>query len=169
MLLSESTLPVSAGSWRSTPLPPGWGRLRMVVLARDPVCRWGMLPGEEGPCGQDSTTADHIGPPSDHRLGMMRGLCGPHHKKRSDGQGRAAKAALAARRKLPSEPHPGFVRKGDALLCLHSCRYRSTVRLARVRRHALPAAGRARSTHTPVLHVMARVLYQNRGSRATAL
>jgi hypothetical protein len=101
---------MSAGSWRSAPLPAGWGRLRMAVLARDPVCRWGMLPGEQGPCGQDSTEADHIGDASDHRVEALRGLCRPHHIRRSGDQGRAVKAALASRRLAPREPHPGFIR-----------------------------------------------------------
>jgi hypothetical protein len=70
-----------------------------------------MLPGEMGPCHQDSTEADHIGASDDHRLEMLRGLCHPHHKKRSDEQGRHVKAALAAMRYLPKEPHPGIIRE----------------------------------------------------------
>jgi hypothetical protein len=161
---------MSAGSWRTTPLPSGWGRLRVQVLARDPVCRWGMLPGETGPCHQDATDADHMGAPDDHRLEMMRGLCHPHHKKRSDEQGRAAKEALRSLRFLPKEPHPGFVRKGDALLCLrqcHSCLSRSTARRAMARRHARLVRARARSIRTSARLVMARVPCRTTGSRET--
>jgi hypothetical protein len=148
---------MSRGSWRTTPLPSGWGRLRTLVLVRDPVCRWGMLPGEVGPCHQDATEADHMGEPWDHRPEMLRGLCHPHHKKRSDAQGRAVKAARRSARFLPIEPHPGFVRKGDALLCLqhHLRLFRSTVRRARVRRHVRPALAWGRSIRTYARHVMA--------------
>jgi hypothetical protein len=138
-----------------------------MVLARDPVCRWGMLPGENGPCHQDSTTADHIGPPGDHRIELLRGLCYPHHKKRSDAQGRAAKAVLASRSRLPREPHPGFVRKGDVLLCRHLCLSRNTVRRVIMRKRARPVRGRAASTHTSARLVMARVLCLTTGSRET--
>jgi hypothetical protein len=158
---------MSAGSWRSAPLPSGWGRLRTIVLVRDPVCRWGMLPGEMGPCHQDATEADHIGPPGDHRIELLRGLCRPHHIKRSGDQGRAAKAALASRSRLPREPHPGFVRKGDRLLCRHSCLSSNTAVLARVRRHARPVRGWAVLTHTYARLVMARVPCRMTGSRET--
>lgn len=97
-----------ASSWRSEPLPRGWGAIRYAVLARDPVCRWGMLPGEEGPCGQDSTDADHIGLPGDHRPEALRGLCHPHHVGRSASQARAAKAARRSRRTRPGEKHPAY-------------------------------------------------------------
>jgi hypothetical protein len=104
---------MSSGSWRSTPLPKGWGRLRMSVLARDPVCQWGMLPGEEGPCGQDSTEADHIGEPWDHRLVALRGLCESHHRRRTSMQVSAQNASRRTLRLRPEEPHPGYIREGS--------------------------------------------------------
>ena len=97
------------GSWRSEPLPPGWAAIRYEIIARDPVCRWGLLPGEEGPCGQDSTDADHIGPAWDHRPEKLRGLCHPHHVARSAGQGRAVLAARRSLRFRPQERHPGWL------------------------------------------------------------
>jgi len=104
---------VSRGSWRTTPLPNGWGRLRASVLMRDPICRWGVLPGEDGPCHMPSTTSDHMGPPDDHRIEMMRGLCDPHHRRRSGRQGQAARTAQYRAQKFrPKEPHPGFIREG---------------------------------------------------------
>jgi len=98
----------SASSWRSEPLPAGWPALRFAILARDPVCRWGSLPGELGPCGQDSTDADHIGPAWDHRPERLRGLCGPHHTIRSASQARAELARLRSLRLRPQDPHPGL-------------------------------------------------------------
>lgn len=99
---------MSSTSWRSEPLPPGWGSVRYAVLARDPVCRWGMLDGEEGPCGSDSTEADHIGPAWDHRPEALRGICHAHHVIRSAAQARAQKALLASRRYRPPEKHPAY-------------------------------------------------------------
>jgi len=64
---------------RTIPLPPGWGSIADSILVRDPVCRWGILPSEDGPCGARSTEVDHIGDPSDHRPELLRGICRPHH------------------------------------------------------------------------------------------
>jgi hypothetical protein len=158
---------VSAGSWRSAPLPPGWGRLRTAVLARDPVCTWGMLIGEEGPCGQDSTEADHIGDPSDHRVEAMRGLCRPHHMKRTSNQAVAVRTANAARRLRPREPHPGFVREGDMLLCLHSFQSRRPARQGMARRHVRLVMAWEASMPMPARHAMARVLCLRTGSPGT--
>ena len=99
---------MSATSWRSEPLPPNWPAIRYQVLARDPVCQWGSLPGEEGPCGQDSTDADHILGAGDHRLVALRGICHPHHIIRSAGQARAVLASRRSLRLRPAEPHPGW-------------------------------------------------------------
>ena len=53
---------MSSTSWRSVPLPRGWGAICYSILARDPVCRWGIAElGEDGICGQPSTEVDHIG------------------------------------------------------------------------------------------------------------
>ena len=52
-----------------------WQRLRLLVLARDPVCRH---PG----CTELSTDADHIVPRSQggtDSLGNLQGLCHSHH------------------------------------------------------------------------------------------
>jgi 5-methylcytosine-specific restriction protein A len=52
-----------------------WQRLRLLVLARDPVCRH---PG----CTELATDADHIVPRSQggaDSLGNLQGLCHAHH------------------------------------------------------------------------------------------
>lgn len=157
---------MSARSWRRTPLPPGWGRLRHLCLMRDPICQWGMLPGETGPCGQLSTQADHIGPPDDHRLELLRGLCKSHHDTRTGRQGQVVTAALASQRKRPEEPHPGIIRKGAAL-CRRLCPYRSTGRQETARRLARLALAPARSTPMPARRVMGLGLCLRTGSRQT--
>jgi len=98
----------SASSWRSEPLPADWPAIRYAILARDPVCRWGSLPGEVGPCGQDSTEADHTGEAWDHDPARLRGICHPHHVARSAAQGRAELARLRSLRFRPPERHPGL-------------------------------------------------------------
>lgn len=52
-----------------------WQRLRLLILARDPVCRY---PG----CGQLSTDVDHIVPRSKggtDEENNLQGLCHEHH------------------------------------------------------------------------------------------
>jgi len=97
---------------RTVPLPPGWAALCYTILVRDPVCQWGKrgLPEEEGQyCNQDSTEVDHIGAASDHRPELLRGICRPHHLKRTSGQGNAARAARRGLKRRPVERHPGYL------------------------------------------------------------
>jgi hypothetical protein len=101
-----------SGSWRSEPLPPGWQRvIQPAVLRRDPVCTWGTLPGEDGPCGAASTDADHIGGAGNHDMAFLRGLCHDHHVKRSAGQARAERARIRSLRLRPVQRHPGWKRE----------------------------------------------------------
>jgi 5-methylcytosine-specific restriction enzyme A len=101
------------GSWRSSPLPGNWGSIRRAVLQRDPVCRWGLLPDEDGPCRLPSQDCDHIGEPDDHRPEMLRGLCPGHHRVRTRKQTSAAVSAgmkrWHGRRLRPPDKHPGFL------------------------------------------------------------
>lgn len=56
-----------------------WQRLRMMVLRRDPICRW---PG----CIETSTDADHIVPKSeggDDSMGNLQGMCHAHHSRKT--------------------------------------------------------------------------------------
>lgn len=104
------------GSWRREPLPPGWGSLRASVLARDPVCTWGTLPGEVGGCHSRSTDADHINRfGSQVSLGNLRGLCSEHHGIKSGQEGGRASAERRAevkkREGRPGRAHPGIVKK----------------------------------------------------------
>jgi hypothetical protein len=101
---------VPSSSRRTVPLPADWGSVRPAVLARDPVCRYGIAElGETGSCMQPSAEVDHIGSPWDHRLEMLRGICAVHHLKRSSMQGNAARARLRSLRLRPPERHPGYM------------------------------------------------------------
>lgn len=97
------------GSRRTAPLPADWPAVRTAVLARDPVCRWGCLHGEEGYCRSDSTEVDHMGTAWDHRAPMLRGICHYHHLRRTSAQANAAQARLRSLRLRPRENHPGYV------------------------------------------------------------
>lgn len=53
-----------------------WQRLRLMVLARDPICRW-----HEG-CKEPSTESDHIVPKRQggrNTMENLQGLCKRHH------------------------------------------------------------------------------------------
>jgi 5-methylcytosine-specific restriction enzyme A len=100
-------------TWRTSPLPADWESLRIFVLGRDPICRWGMLSSdmaEPNSCQELSKEVDHIGEPWDHRPIALRGLCQRHHATRTGRQGAAGKTAIMLTRRRPKDPHPGFRR-----------------------------------------------------------
>lgn len=102
-----------AGSRRTVPLPSNWHAVVPAILARDPVCLWGILPGEEGYCRSDSTEVDHMGDAWNHQPEFLRGICHTHHVKRTSAQANAAKKLRSSLRYRPAENHPGF-RRGTA-------------------------------------------------------
>jgi 5-methylcytosine-specific restriction enzyme A len=106
---------VQYGSWRSVPLPPNWPAIRADIMARDPICLWGFLPGEDGPCAMPSEDVDHMGDPDDHSYELLRGICRAHHRRRTASQGVAGRAMIRASRPRlrPKPKHPGYKRKGD--------------------------------------------------------
>ncbi|MCH8342476.1 MAG: HNH endonuclease [Planctomycetes bacterium] len=56
-----------------------WRKLRMMVLRRDPFCKW---PG----CHDPSTDADHIIPKrdgGDDSFDNLQGLCAMHHSQKT--------------------------------------------------------------------------------------
>jgi 5-methylcytosine-specific restriction endonuclease McrA len=68
----------------TTPLPPGWPKIRRAVLARDPICR---ICG-----GTRSTVADHVVPRAlggDAHMGNLQGICSPCSKGKSSAEGNA--------------------------------------------------------------------------------
>ncbi|WP_199552795.1 HNH endonuclease [Streptomyces sp. N35] len=97
----------SPTAWRTTPRPLGWKALRAQALERDGgQCTW-----TDGGvrCTEPGTDCDHIGNPDDHSLDNLRMLCGPHHRKRTALQARAARGPQPSRRR-PAEQHPGLIR-----------------------------------------------------------
>lgn len=80
---------------------PEWRRTRKRILARDRhTCA----------CGNPATIVDHVinvkagGSPADSNL---QAICDPCHKKKTNAEAAAARAALP-RRQRPPERHPGL-------------------------------------------------------------
>lgn len=88
-------------SWRLSPLPRGWRRIRLRVLVRD---RWRcQLRGPK--CADRATEVDHIDDRDDHHERNLRAVCATCHASRT---GRQAQAAGVAQYR-PREPHPGIL------------------------------------------------------------
>lgn len=100
-------MPQWKGSNRKSRLPVDWARLRKVVLERsDYHCEW----IEDGqPCYSRATDVDHIVSGDLHTLDNLQSLCGPHHRRKSSQEGRAAQEKLKALRTRPAEPQPGLI------------------------------------------------------------
>lgn len=99
----------SPGRWRTSDLPPEWAKsIRPAILARDPICRWGMLQDETGYCTYPSEQVDHLGDPDNHDPAHLRGICAAHHRIRTGRQGAVARHALRPRKNRPPEKHPGY-------------------------------------------------------------
>lgn len=96
-------------SARTVPLPPNWKtEIRPRVLARDGhACQW-QISKDGTKCGQPATDVDHIDDPADHSDANLQSLCGPHHHRKSAGQGAKAMHARRIPRQRPGEPHPGL-------------------------------------------------------------
>ena len=89
--------------------------IRPAILARDPICLWGFLDGEDGPCREPSTEVDHIGSPWDHNSNSLRGICSFHHRRRTASQGVEGRARIRQEkpRTRPKSRHPGIREAGD--------------------------------------------------------
>lgn len=95
-------------SGRSAPLPSNWRFLRAQRLKIDGYQCTETREDTQLRCESKATDVDHIGEPDDHRLIMLRSLCGWHHDIKTAGQGgRAAGANKKAR--TSREPHPGYL------------------------------------------------------------
>lgn len=98
------------GSWRSRPLPAGWGAIRRRVLERDGgVCQW---IDDSGWCGLPANQVDHIDRHGDDGLANLQALCEVHHARKSASEGGVAAAEsrreIWRRLRKPPERHPGM-------------------------------------------------------------
>ncbi|AGM61523.1 HNH endonuclease [Mycobacterium phage PotatoSplit] len=90
---------------RSTRLPDDWPAIRRQVL-RD--AGWICEIGWSG-CLLEATEVDHIRRGDDHSRANLRAACSSCHGKKSSAEGNARKRQLRARRKRPTERHPGRI------------------------------------------------------------
>lgn len=98
-------------SRRRETLPANWRTLRRQVFRRDGNrCTFhDSVTGKR--CSSPAEECDHIGAPTDHRLQMLRSLCGYHHGIKSGSQGGLARAKLLRKqndRFRRTEEHPGL-------------------------------------------------------------
>lgn len=89
-----------SSSNRRASLPSDWKHLRAKILKRDPLCQLAY-----DCCAGASQEVDHIGAADDHRPMMLRGVCVPCHKRRTQEQAQAARPTRAR----PQERHPGVI------------------------------------------------------------
>jgi hypothetical protein len=85
-----------ASSSRRATLPPDWPTIRAHILERDTACQLaysGTWRTRTGPasCTGHALEVDHIGAPDDHRPHMLRGVCPPCHRRRTQQQATAAR------------------------------------------------------------------------------
>lgn len=86
-------------SRRRESLPPEWPQIRRQVFREK---------GRVCVCGNAASEVDHIKPGNDHSMANLRPICVPCHKRKSSGEGHAAKAALKKRFQRV-ESHPGLI------------------------------------------------------------
>jgi 5-methylcytosine-specific restriction endonuclease McrA len=88
-------------SSRRQELPANWAELRRETL-QDAcgICEW---PGCTSPANQ----VDHIRRGNDHSSNNRQALCEKHHIAKSSREGHARQRELRARKKRPTERHPG--------------------------------------------------------------
>ncbi|ASR77109.1 HNH endonuclease [Mycobacterium phage MyraDee] len=88
---------------RSKDLPSDWEDRRSRVLrAAEWICEIGI----DG-CLIKATDVDHIRRGNDHSIGNLRAACSWCHDRKSSAEGHARKRELRARRRRPTERHPG--------------------------------------------------------------
>nr|BFF26851.1 hypothetical protein GCM10025732_48160 [Glycomyces mayteni] len=81
--------------WRTKPLPPDWGHIRLVALERDGYrCTWfpgGSVQGHDYKesythpyrCPNKATDVDHIDSNTNHSINNLRSLCKQHHSSKT--------------------------------------------------------------------------------------
>ena len=105
--MARGTWVEGPNSWRTTPRPRGWKKIRARIFKRDGYqCTW----IENGVrCPAAGTDCDHIDDPEDHSDANLRTLCGPHHRRRTGVQANQARWVQRKPRERPAERHPGLI------------------------------------------------------------
>lgn len=104
-----------SGGWRGSDrrqrLPDDWPKRRRRILKRDGYrCTHRDDYGDR--CVEPATDVDHIRPGDNHADSNLASLCGYHHRKKSSGEGGAARAIarrVNARKFSRVEDHPGLL------------------------------------------------------------
>jgi 5-methylcytosine-specific restriction enzyme A len=96
-------------STRGKRLPGDWKQLRQATLHRDAhQCVSPLRDG--GRCPEPATDVDHITRGDNHALENLQSLCAWHHKRKTQQEAQAARAALPrVTEKRPTGKHPGLV------------------------------------------------------------
>lgn len=105
-------MPNWEGSDRRSLLPPNWAKLRQHRFRIDGYRCTGRDANTGQRCTGPAEECDHIGDREDHRLEMLRSLCGWHHGQKSGAEGARAvakKRASVAKRFRREEVHPGLL------------------------------------------------------------
>ena len=95
---------MTEGSWRTTPLPPNWYRLRSACKRNaDGQCQ---APDRDGNrCTQPGNEAHHAGRADEHD--NLQWLCAWHHRRITTMQAAAGKQGKWTDTR-PAEKHPGL-------------------------------------------------------------
>lgn len=107
-------------SWRTAPRPAGWKNIIVPAIKHRDGGRCTWIEGADDGgnwrmwadlrrCPAAGTDVDHMGAPDDHRLEVLRLLCGPHHDHRTSLQANTARwSKHRAQRQRQPERHPGL-------------------------------------------------------------
>ncbi len=102
-----------AGSTRRERLPDDWPQRVTAVMQRDEY-RCTHLRSDNGRrCGARATDVDHLQRGDDHRLANLAAKCAFHHRRKTAGEGNAARTLTQAERRAREagarEQHPGVL------------------------------------------------------------
>ena len=91
---------------RASRLPADWPERRRLILQS---AYWRCQIKIPGVCTGKATEVDHIRRGDDHQPSNLRAACAACHGKKSSREGNSRQSELRARRKRPTERHPGSI------------------------------------------------------------